>query len=35
MKGWVMVEPDGLESDRELSDWIERATEFVVTLPPK
>ena len=35
MKGWVMVGPDGLESDRDLSDWIERATEFVVTLPAK
>jgi TfoX/Sxy family transcriptional regulator of competence genes len=35
MKGWVMVEPDGLESDRDLSEWIERATEFVETLPAK
>ena len=35
MQGWVVVEPDGLESDRELSDWIERATEFVATLPAK
>jgi TfoX/Sxy family transcriptional regulator of competence genes len=35
MKGWVMVEPDGLESDAELSRWIERAIEFVATLPPK
>jgi TfoX/Sxy family transcriptional regulator of competence genes len=29
MKGWVMVEPDGLESDRQLAGWIERAMEFV------
>ena len=35
MKGWVMVEPDGLESDRDLSEWIERATEFVETLAAK
>jgi TfoX/Sxy family transcriptional regulator of competence genes len=35
MRGWIVVEPDGLESDRELSDWIERAIEFVVTLPAK
>ena len=32
MKGWVVVEPDGLESDSDLSGWIERATDFVVTL---
>lgn len=25
MKGWVMVEPDGLDSDKQLGDWIERA----------
>jgi TfoX/Sxy family transcriptional regulator of competence genes len=35
MKGWVVVELDGLESDRDLADWIERAIEFVVTLPAK
>ncbi|MDA0660083.1 MAG: TfoX/Sxy family protein [Planctomycetota bacterium] len=35
MKGWVMVEPDGMESDRQLTDWIDRATSFVKTLPPK
>jgi TfoX/Sxy family transcriptional regulator of competence genes len=35
MKGWVMVEPDGMETDRQLSDWIERATQFVATLPVK
>ena len=35
MKGWVMVEPDGIENDRQLADWIERAIEFVATLPAK
>lgn len=35
MKGWVMVEPDGIESDEQLSQWIERATEFVESLPKK
>lgn len=29
MKGWIMVEPDGLESDRQLNGWIERAKRFV------
>ncbi len=35
MKGWVMVEPDGVDSDGQLAEWVERALEFVVTLPPK
>ena len=35
MKGWVMVEPDGLESDSQLAGWIERALRFVETLPAK
>ena len=35
MKGWVMVEPDGVESDGQLIVWIQRAIEFVTTLPPK
>lgn len=35
MKGWVMIEPDGMESDSQLADWIERAIEFVATLPGK
>jgi TfoX/Sxy family transcriptional regulator of competence genes len=35
MKGWVVVEPDGLESDRQLARWVERAEAFVATLPPR
>jgi hypothetical protein len=35
MKGWVLVEPAGIEDDAQLSGWIERATTFVKTLPPK
>lgn len=35
MKGWIMVEPDGLESEPQLVDWVERATRFVETLPAK
>src|ERR1700675_1053148 len=29
MKGWVLVEPEGVEDDEQLSDWIHRATKFV------
>ncbi len=35
MKGWVMVAGDGFNSDDELKDWLNRAKEFVNTLPSK
>jgi TfoX/Sxy family transcriptional regulator of competence genes len=35
MKGWIMVEPDGLETDEQLTGWIQRAVEFVGRLPRK
>ena len=35
MKGWLMVERAGCEDDDQLSGWIQRATDFVKTLPKK
>ena len=35
MKGWVVVDPEGIHDDEQLTDWIERATRFVRTLPAK
>ncbi|MCI0701775.1 MAG: TfoX/Sxy family protein [Planctomycetia bacterium] len=35
MKGWVMVEPDGVATDEELRDWVSRCVAFVCTLPSK
>ena len=35
MKGWVLVEAEGLDEDAQLRAWIERAVEFVRTLPAK
>jgi TfoX/Sxy family transcriptional regulator of competence genes len=35
MKGWVLAGPGGVEDDGQLTDWIERATRFVRTLPAK
>jgi len=35
MKGWVLVEPEGVAGDERLTDWIARATTFVRTLPAK
>ena len=35
MKGWGMVEPEGVDEDEDLKKWIGRAVEFVETLPAK
>ena len=35
MKGWIMVEPEGVEDDDQLKDWIQKAVKFVKTLPGK
>jgi hypothetical protein len=35
MKGWVLVEPGGVEDDDRLASWIERAITFVENLPAK
>jgi len=35
MKGWLMVEPDGYKTAKQLSTWIKEGVEFALTLPPK
>jgi TfoX/Sxy family transcriptional regulator of competence genes len=35
MKGWVLVEPQGVEDDDQMSAWIQRAVKFVGALPAK
>jgi TfoX/Sxy family transcriptional regulator of competence genes len=35
MKNWIMVEPEGIEDDDQLKDWIQRAMKFVGKLPGK
>ena len=35
LKGWVLVEPEGMVEDRELAAWIDRAWSYVNTLPAK
>ena len=35
MKGWVLVAPEGVEDDDQLSGWIQRAVKFVGKLPAK
>ena len=35
MKGWLMVEPDGFKTAKQLSAWVKIGIEFALTLPPK
>ena len=35
MKGWIIVEPDGIDSDQQLTRWIDLSLTFVRTLPAK
>jgi TfoX/Sxy family transcriptional regulator of competence genes len=35
MKGWVMVEPAGCRTVRQLKRWLDQALTFVESLPPK
>jgi TfoX/Sxy family transcriptional regulator of competence genes len=35
MKGWVMVNSVGYESDSDLDQWLQLGIEFSATLPPK
>jgi hypothetical protein len=35
MRGWVMIEPDGLDDHADVSEWVDRAVEFVRRLPRK
>ena len=35
MKGWALVESEGLKSDDDLAAWLNLGLAFVATLPPK
>ena len=35
MKGWLRVEPEGVETKHELEHWVERGVDFARSLPPK
>jgi hypothetical protein len=35
MKGWIIVEHDGVDSDQQLTRWIDLSLTFVRTLPAK
>lgn len=35
MSGWLLVDPAGLKTKKQLSTWIERGVSFASTLPAK
>ncbi|HEU0293925.1 MAG TPA: TfoX/Sxy family protein [Anaerolineales bacterium] len=35
MKGWLMVEPEGFKTRKQLSAWLKEGIEFALALPPK
>ena len=35
MKGWLLVEADGVKTEKQLSTWIKEGVDFALTLPPK
>jgi TfoX/Sxy family transcriptional regulator of competence genes len=35
MKGWLLVEPGGVKTHKQLSAWIKEGVEFAATLSPK
>ena len=35
MKGWLLVEPGGVKTQKQLSAWVKEGVEFASTLPPK
>jgi TfoX/Sxy family transcriptional regulator of competence genes len=35
MKGFILVGPEGVESDDDLDGWVRRGVEFAHSLPPK
>jgi TfoX/Sxy family transcriptional regulator of competence genes len=35
MKGWLIVEPEGYKTSRQLSSWVKRGVEYALTLPAK
>src|SRR6266480_5614927 len=35
MKGWVLVEPEGVKDEDQLKNWIQQAVKFAGKLPGK
>lgn len=35
MKGWVLVEPQGFKTKKQLGAWVKAGVEIALSLPPK
>ena len=35
MKGWLLVEAEGVKTEKQLSTWVKEGVEFASALPPK
>ena len=35
MKGWILVAPEGLKTDKALANWVETGVAYAASLPPK
>jgi hypothetical protein len=35
MQGWLRVSPEDLETDEQLTEWVNRAVAYARSLPPK
>jgi TfoX N-terminal domain. len=35
MKGWLLIEANGVKTDKQLSAWVKEGVEFASTLPAK
>jgi TfoX/Sxy family transcriptional regulator of competence genes len=35
MKGWLLIEADGVKTQKQLSAWVKEGVEFASSLPPK
>ena len=35
MKGWLVVEADGIKTDKQLSTWVKEGVQFASALPTK
>ena len=35
MHGWLRVDPEGVETDRDLEPWVSRGLTYARSLPPK
>ena len=35
MKGWLRVDPEGVQTRRQLEPWVERGVAYARSLPPK